>query len=124
MTWTDLLWLIANLMLATASLMCLGKLVERGTTLLATRLSYTITPFGAAIAIAGFIWERAHAVYLGELLEILGMLIITVRIYYYLSHQDNGKHGAYIGRERRRRAEEEPFTRRRSPRRHEPDRTR
>ena len=101
MSWTDALWLAANGLLAVSSLMCLGRLVHRGTTLLVTRLSYTVTPLGAMIAIAGFLHDRTHAVYLGELLEILGMLIITVRIYYYLAHQDNGAHGAYVGKERR-----------------------
>jgi hypothetical protein len=101
-SWTDALWLIANGLLAVSSLMCLGKLVSRGTTLLATRLSYVVTPLGAMIAIAGFLQDRIHAIYLGELLEILGMLIISVRIYYFLSQEDNGKYGAYVGEERRR----------------------
>jgi hypothetical protein len=109
MEWTDTLWLIANALLAIASLMCLGKLVHRGTTHLLTRLSYTITPLGAGIAIAGFLQERPHAVYLGELLEIVGMLVISIRIYYCLSLQDNGKHGAYVGKERRRADEKHQF---------------
>lgn len=104
--WIDMVWLACNGLLTVASLMCLGKLIHRGTVHLLTRLCYTVTPVGSAITIAGYLHDRVHAIYLGEILEVLGMLIISIRIYYYLSHHEgNGRHGAYVGHERRRATE-------------------